>query len=133
MRERELWAAVQADGSHRSVEGPAGAVQPTAVRHPYVMLRRILNPDRALCRSDAMERDRWARQAVEGLVWGFRGFPGAGRRAQATAVLPPCHQNGMASTQSFVLCQRDLWVWQATGGICHLARIGVRLPWRCCE
>ncbi|GFR51553.1 hypothetical protein Agub_g13972, partial [Astrephomene gubernaculifera] len=64
--ERAMWAAVQSDGSHRSFD--QGAVQQDAgvgiragastVRHRYTLLRAVLDPDLALCRSAAMARNR---------------------------------------------------------------------------
>ncbi|GIL59507.1 hypothetical protein Vafri_14274 [Volvox africanus] len=53
--EAARWAAVQSDGSHRSVEAPV-----TTRYHQFQILNRILDLDLALCRSEKMVATRVA-------------------------------------------------------------------------
>ncbi|KXZ49555.1 hypothetical protein GPECTOR_20g409 [Gonium pectorale] len=72
-RERAMWAAVQADGSHRSSAAYDLSVDPGAGsgagggagERPYRLLRSVLDPELALGRSEATARSRMrhARQA----------------------------------------------------------------------
>lgn len=70
-QERVLWSAVQADGSHQSLEPSLAAEAGGGGGSRYLILRNVLDTDLALGRSDVMDVARWVPGNVERQSWGY--------------------------------------------------------------